>query len=66
MAGRDGSGGETLMVRCRGCSALFPAGLQIDRASLEAMVVTSNYRCPHCGFEAAYVKADHVPVLLRE
>jgi hypothetical protein len=42
---------------------MFAAGLQVDRATLEAMVVTNRYRCPRCGAESEYVKADHLPVL---
>ena len=55
---------ETLTVGCRWCSTRFPAGLQVDRASLEAMVVTYSYRCPHCDLEATYVKSDHIPILI--
>lgn len=57
---------ETLMVRCRECSASFRAGLQVDRASLEAMVVANSYRCPNCGRESVYVKADHMPLLMED
>ena len=55
---------ETLLVRCKQCAVLFPAGLQTDRASLEAMVVSNEYRCPDCGCDAIYVKSDHTPVLI--
>ena len=60
------SSAETLMVRCPECSALFRAGLQVDRASLEAMVVANPYRCPNCGRESVYVKADHMPMLVED
>jgi C4-type Zn-finger protein len=60
------SSAETLMVRCPQCSASFRAGLQVDRASLEAMVVSNTYRCPRCGHESVYVKADHMPLLMED
>jgi len=56
-------GVESLKVRCVACKRPFGAGLQVDRASLEAMVISCTYRCPHCGHEAVYTKADHFPVL---
>jgi hypothetical protein len=51
------------MVRCRGCRRLFRARLQVDRSSLEAMVIEAEYTCPWCGLTATYVKADHHPIL---
>ena len=50
---------ETLMVRCSGCGRAFVTPLQVDRASLEAMVLNERYCCPHCGETASYTKADH-------
>lgn len=50
---------ETLMVRCQRCRRAFPAPLQVDRATLEALVITEEYECPHCGATNTYVKADH-------
>ena len=50
---------ETLMVRCRDCGGAFATALQIDRATLEALVLTKTYECPHCGAATTYVKADH-------
>jgi DNA-directed RNA polymerase subunit RPC12/RpoP len=50
---------ETLMVKCHRCGRAFPTPLQVDRATLEALVLTNEYECPHCGAEATYVKADH-------
>jgi DNA-directed RNA polymerase subunit RPC12/RpoP len=50
---------ETVLVACRECRRAFPAGLQVDRCTLEALVVDERYRCPHCGAESRYVKADH-------
>ena len=50
---------ETLMVRCANCRREFVTPLQVDRTSLEAMVLNESYRCPHCGDAASYVKADH-------
>lgn len=55
---------ETVMVACRGCRRWFATPLQVDRATLEAMVLTTLYRCPHCGDESTYVKADHVHRLI--
>ena len=51
--------GEELMVRCPRCMKPFPATLQVDRATLEALVITNVYECPHCGVATTYVKADH-------
>jgi DNA-directed RNA polymerase subunit RPC12/RpoP len=50
---------ETLMVTCVRCSTAFATPLQVDRATLEAMVLHERYACPGCGHVAAYVKADH-------
>jgi DNA-directed RNA polymerase subunit RPC12/RpoP len=50
---------ETLMVACRHCSRAFATPWQVDRATLEALVVTETYRCPRCGRTGTYVKADH-------
>lgn len=50
---------ETLMVRCSECGRAFATPLQVDRASLEAMVLMERYRCPRCGLTASYTKADH-------
>jgi DNA-directed RNA polymerase subunit RPC12/RpoP len=50
---------ETLMVRCAACGRAFATTLQVDRASLEAMVLNERYRCPHCGVAASFTKADH-------
>jgi DNA-directed RNA polymerase subunit RPC12/RpoP len=47
------------MVRCAECRRDFPTPLQVDRASLEAMVLFETYRCPYCDATADYVKADH-------
>jgi DNA-directed RNA polymerase subunit RPC12/RpoP len=50
---------ELLMVRCPRCRRAFPTPLQVDRATLESLVLTKDYECPHCGRVATYVKADH-------
>ncbi len=50
---------ETLLVRCAVCGRAFAPPLQVDRATLEALVVSNRYECPHCGSVAVYVKADH-------
>ena len=50
---------ETLMVRCHHCRRAFPTSLQVDRATLEALVITNVYECPHCGETRTYVKSDH-------
>jgi DNA-directed RNA polymerase subunit RPC12/RpoP len=50
---------ETLMVTCSQCGRAFPTPLQVDRATLEALVLTKVYECPHCQAVATYVKADH-------
>jgi DNA-directed RNA polymerase subunit RPC12/RpoP len=50
---------ETLMVRCRDCGSPFAVPDQFDRATLEALVLTVTYRCPRCGTNSTYVKADH-------
>jgi uncharacterized C2H2 Zn-finger protein len=50
---------ETLMVRCPRCRRAFPTPFQVDRATLEALVLTKVYECPHCGAVATHVKADH-------
>lgn len=53
------------MVWCRWCGRRFAAPLQVDRATLESLVLTEAYICPLCGETATYVKADHVPELVR-
>jgi DNA-directed RNA polymerase subunit RPC12/RpoP len=50
---------ETLMVTCSQCRRAFATPLQVDRATLEALVLTKVYECPHCEAVATYVKADH-------
>ena len=50
---------ETLMVTCSHCERVFPTPLQVDRATLEALVLTEVYECPHCEAVATYVQADH-------
>ncbi len=50
---------ETLMVTCSQCGRAFRTPLQVDRATLEALVLTQGYECPHCEAVATYVKADH-------
>jgi Zn finger protein HypA/HybF involved in hydrogenase expression len=50
---------ETLMVTCAQCRRDFTTPLQVDRATLEALVISNIYECPHCGAHAAYVKTDH-------
>jgi predicted RNA-binding Zn-ribbon protein involved in translation (DUF1610 family) len=50
---------ETLMVRCPSCGGAFATELQVDRATLEALVLTKVYECPQCGAVATYFKADH-------
>ena len=50
---------ETLMVTCPRCKRAFPTPLQVDRATLEALVITNDYECPHCGSTHTYVKSDH-------
>ena len=50
---------ETLMVTCVHCGSAFATPLQVDRATLEALVLTKVYECPHCGAARTYVKADH-------
>jgi DNA-directed RNA polymerase subunit RPC12/RpoP len=50
---------ETLMVSCHQCGRAFPTALQVDRATLEALVLTKVYECPHCGEASPYVKSDH-------
>lgn len=50
---------ETLMVTCCHCGRAFSTPLQVDRATLEALVLTEIYECPHCEAVATYVKADH-------
>ncbi len=50
---------ETLMVTCSRCKTAFPTPLQVDRATVEALVLTEVYECPRCGAVATYVKADH-------
>jgi transcription elongation factor Elf1 len=54
---------ETLMVRCHSCRQSFVSRLQVDRATLEALVLAEVYECPHCGHLDTYVKADHHHVL---
>ena len=55
---------ETVMVRCKKCAREFPAPLQVDRATLESLVLNERYECHHCGQAAIYVKADHYHVLI--
>ena len=55
---------ETLTVTCFECQRVFPTPLQVDRATLEALVFTDTYECPHCGAMAAYGKADHAHHLM--
>ncbi len=55
---------ETVMAACHRCGRMFATPLQVDRATLEAMVLTEIYRCPRCGHESTYVKADHVHRLI--
>lgn len=50
---------EKLMVRCHRCRRAFPTSLQVGRATLESLVLTKVYECPHCGAVRTYVKADH-------
>ena len=50
---------ETLMVTCPRCRRAFPTTLQVDRATLEALVLANRYECPHCRTESVYFKADH-------
>jgi transcription elongation factor Elf1 len=50
---------ETTMVTCRSCGRAFATPLQVDRATLEAMVLNETYECPHCGAVAAYDKSEH-------
>jgi ribosomal protein S27AE len=50
---------ETLKVRCPRCGRSFATPLQVDRSTLEALVLTKTYECPHCGAVETYVKADH-------
>jgi len=64
MPGSDDAMGETLVVRCKRCRRVFSTPLQVDRASLEAMVLTEVYRCPWCDGEATYVKGDHFHQLI--
>jgi len=56
---------ETVMVRCRWCGRRFATPLQADRATLEALVLSEAYVCPHCGETAVYVKSDHILELVR-
>ncbi len=51
------------MVRCKVCGRPFPSELQVDRATLEALVLAERYSCPQCGCEAVYTKADHFHIL---
>jgi DNA-directed RNA polymerase subunit RPC12/RpoP len=50
---------ETLMVTCSHCGKPFATPLQVDRATLEALVLTEVYECPHCEAAGTYFKADH-------
>lgn len=50
---------ETLMVTCPRCRRAFSTPLQVDRATLEALVITNIYECPHCRTTHTYVKSDH-------
>lgn len=59
----SGSDRERLTVSCKSCSHRFEADLQVDRASLEAMVVSNPYTCPVCGAVEVYTKSDHFPML---
>lgn len=56
---------ETLMVRCKHCGRQFPSPLQVDRATLEALVLDERYECHHCRREAIYIKSDHFHVLIQ-
>lgn len=49
---------ETAWVRCPGCRQTFRCPLQVDRGTLETMVVTESWSCPHCGTVSTYHKAD--------
>ena len=57
--GMERSGVETLMVTCSRCRRDFATPLQVDRATLESLVLSNLYECPHCGGHATYVKTDH-------
>ncbi len=54
---------EVVMVTCKVCGRQFPAPLQVDRATLESLVLSESYECPHCRRTAIYVKGDHFHVL---
>lgn len=60
----DEPANETVTVRCRWCGRRFATPLQVDRATLESLVLTETYICPRCGESAVYVKSDHVPELV--
>lgn len=48
-----------MMVTCAHCERVFTTPLQVDRATLEAMVLSEVYECPHCGQTTTYDKGDH-------
>jgi len=48
------------MVMCSRCGRAFPTTLQVDRVTLEALVLTKVYECPLCEDVTTYVGADHV------
>jgi DNA-directed RNA polymerase subunit RPC12/RpoP len=50
---------ETLMVTCPTCRRAFAPPLQVDRTTLEALVLDEVYRCPYCRTDSSYRKADH-------
>lgn len=54
---------ETLMIHCKACGREFAAPIQVDRTTLESLVLNERYVCHHCGRAAFYVKADHYYVL---
>ncbi len=58
------TGPETMVVRCRSCSRTFPTPWQVDRATLESMVLTEEYRCPWCDETHTYIKQDHAHQLI--
>ena len=55
---------ETLMVTCSQCGRAFPTPLQVDRATLEALVLTKAYECPRC-HPGSLAGRQH-PVLVRD
>jgi len=50
---------ETLLVACVHCRRSFATPMQVDRTTLEALVLTEAYECSHCGTTAVYRKSDH-------